>query len=151
MKWVLESIRSQSLRCIRTKSAFPFSLFHGFRMFSCFFFFTSFFSSLLGCSRGACVPSSFLPWTLSRLWNACHDSQLFSGSRDFVQKPTVLNMSLTHGGLPSTLPADVLAELKETAAKLCSPGTWTQHVSSVDSICKPNMTMQRDVFLGSNH
>ena len=28
----------------------------------------------------------------------------------------------THGGLPSTLPADVLAELKETAAKLCAPG-----------------------------
>lgn len=31
-------------------------------------------------------------------------------------------MSLAHGGLPSTLPADVLAELKETAAKLCAPG-----------------------------
>ncbi len=31
-------------------------------------------------------------------------------------------MSLTHGGLPSTLPADVLAELKETAARLCAPG-----------------------------
>lgn len=107
------------------------------------FFFTSFLSSLLGCSRGACVPSSFLPWTLSRLWNACHDSQLFSGSRDIVQKLTALNMSLTHGGLPSTLPADVLAELKETAAKLCSPGTWTQHVSSVDSNCKPNITMQK--------
>jgi len=27
-----------------------------------------------------------------------------------------------HGGLPSVLPADVLAQLKETATKLCSPG-----------------------------
>eukprot|EP00438_Fugacium_kawagutii_P025174 Skav204196 [mRNA] locus=scaffold3425:59255:60409:- [translate_table: standard] len=31
-------------------------------------------------------------------------------------------MSLAHGGLPSVLPANVLAELKETAAKLCAPG-----------------------------
>jgi len=30
--------------------------------------------------------------------------------------------SLAHGGLPSVLPADVLAELKETATKLCAPG-----------------------------
>ena len=146
--WVLESIRSQCLisnivsamhqdeEIQRVHFHFPFLMVF-------VFFFTSFLSSLLGCSRGACVPSSFLPWTLSRLWNACHDSQLFSGSRDIVQKLTALNMSLTHGGLPSTLPADVLAELKETAAKLCSPGTWTQHVSSVDSNCKPNITMQK--------
>jgi fructose-bisphosphate aldolase class I len=32
-------------------------------------------------------------------------------------------MSTTaHGGLPAVLPADVLAELKETATKLCAPG-----------------------------
>jgi len=31
-------------------------------------------------------------------------------------------MSLEHGGLPSCLPADVLAELKDTATKLCAPG-----------------------------
>eukprot|EP00913_Durusdinium_trenchii_P003634 g3362.t1 len=31
-------------------------------------------------------------------------------------------MSLTHGGLPSLLPANVLAELKQTAEKLCAPG-----------------------------
>ena len=30
--------------------------------------------------------------------------------------------STNHGGLPSCLPADVLAELKETATKLCAPG-----------------------------
>jgi len=30
--------------------------------------------------------------------------------------------TLAHGGLPSTLPADILAELKETATKLCAPG-----------------------------
>jgi len=29
--------------------------------------------------------------------------------------------SLAHGGLPSVLPADILAELKETATKLCAP------------------------------
>merc|ERR1719436_1706030 len=31
-------------------------------------------------------------------------------------------MSLAHGGLPSVLPADVMAELKETATKMCAPG-----------------------------
>ena len=31
-------------------------------------------------------------------------------------------MSLALGGLPSVLPQDKLAELKETAAKLCAPG-----------------------------
>ncbi|CAE7793740.1 hypothetical protein AK812_SmicGene48699, partial [Symbiodinium microadriaticum] len=31
-------------------------------------------------------------------------------------------MSLALGGLPSVLPADKLAELKETAEKLCAPG-----------------------------
>ena len=30
--------------------------------------------------------------------------------------------SVAHGGLPSTLPADVLAELKGTATALCAPG-----------------------------
>eukprot|EP00411_Alexandrium_monilatum_P052511 CAMPEP_0175432338 /NCGR_PEP_ID=MMETSP0095-20121207/52832_1 /TAXON_ID=311494 /ORGANISM="Alexandrium monilatum, Strain CCMP3105" /LENGTH=90 /DNA_ID=CAMNT_0016731835 /DNA_START=51 /DNA_END=320 /DNA_ORIENTATION=- len=30
--------------------------------------------------------------------------------------------SVAHGGLPSVLPVDVLAELKETAAKMCAPG-----------------------------
>jgi len=30
--------------------------------------------------------------------------------------------TLAHGGLPSVLPADVLAELRETAAALCAPG-----------------------------
>merc|ERR1719392_573932 len=30
--------------------------------------------------------------------------------------------SLTHGGLPSNLPANLLAELKDTATKLCAPG-----------------------------
>merc|ERR1719236_162607 len=30
--------------------------------------------------------------------------------------------TLTHGGLPANLPADKLAELKDTATKLCSPG-----------------------------
>mmetsp|Transcript_69453 Transcript_69453/g.160929 ORF Transcript_69453/g.160929 Transcript_69453/m.160929 type:complete len:386 (+) Transcript_69453:58-1215(+) len=30
--------------------------------------------------------------------------------------------STAHGGLPNVLPADVLAELKETATKLCAPG-----------------------------
>ena len=31
-------------------------------------------------------------------------------------------MSMDGAGLPSVLPADVLAELKETAQKLCAPG-----------------------------
>jgi fructose-bisphosphate aldolase class I len=31
-------------------------------------------------------------------------------------------MASAHGGLPDTLPADILAELKETATKLCAPG-----------------------------
>eukprot|EP00403_Amphidinium_massartii_P026717 CAMPEP_0178402592 /NCGR_PEP_ID=MMETSP0689_2-20121128/16922_1 /TAXON_ID=160604 /ORGANISM="Amphidinium massartii, Strain CS-259" /LENGTH=53 /DNA_ID=CAMNT_0020023499 /DNA_START=69 /DNA_END=226 /DNA_ORIENTATION=- len=30
--------------------------------------------------------------------------------------------TLAHGGLPAVLPKDVLAELKETATKLCAPG-----------------------------
>jgi len=30
--------------------------------------------------------------------------------------------TLAHGGLPASIPADILAELKETATKLCSPG-----------------------------
>merc|ERR1712224_384109 len=30
--------------------------------------------------------------------------------------------TVQHGGLPAVLPADVLAELKETATKLCAPG-----------------------------
>merc|ERR1719236_187467 len=30
--------------------------------------------------------------------------------------------TLTHGGLPAVLPAEILAELKETATKLCAPG-----------------------------
>jgi len=30
--------------------------------------------------------------------------------------------TLAHGGLPSVLPADILAELRETAAALCAPG-----------------------------
>jgi len=30
--------------------------------------------------------------------------------------------TLAHGGLPSVLPADVLAELKDTATKMCAPG-----------------------------
>jgi fructose-bisphosphate aldolase class I len=30
--------------------------------------------------------------------------------------------TLAHGGLPTTLPADILAELKATAEKLCTPG-----------------------------
>merc|ERR1719367_2607501 len=30
--------------------------------------------------------------------------------------------SLAHGGLPTVLPADILAELKETATNLCTPG-----------------------------
>jgi len=30
--------------------------------------------------------------------------------------------SMQHGGLPANLPADILAELKETATKLCAPG-----------------------------
>ena len=47
----------QDKECI---SIFPFSWFS-------LFFLPPFFSSLLGRSRGACVPSSSLPWTLSRL------------------------------------------------------------------------------------
>jgi len=30
--------------------------------------------------------------------------------------------TLAHGGLPSNLPSDILAELKETATKMCAPG-----------------------------
>jgi len=30
--------------------------------------------------------------------------------------------TVAHGGLPSNLPADILAELKDTATKLCAPG-----------------------------
>ena len=38
--------------------------------------------------------------------------------------PIARTMSLALGGLPSMLPQEKLAELKETAAKLCAPGTW---------------------------
>ena len=45
-------------------------------------------------------------------------------------------MSLALGGLPSMLPQDKLAELKETAAKLCAPGRvkTCETLDSIDSI-----------------
>ena len=46
-------------------------------------------------------------------------------------------MSLAPVGLPSVLPADVLAELKETAKMLCAPGASQQ-------VCREASERQRE-------
>ena len=62
-------------------------------------------------------------------------------------------MSLAPVGLPNMLPADVLAELKETATKLCAPGTSSAQGKQqpCKNVAKANGSLVALVFQSWTH
>ena len=60
-------------------------------------------------------------------------------------------MSLAPIGLPNVLPADVLAELKETAKMLCAPGTSHQREGESERESDDHLESKQPTVLHESH